>query len=322
MPRISRKNHSAAETAAVTSKRRVFQTAIYIRLSVEDTRKKAADSVGNQRDMLLAYLQARPDMRLHGIYEDINRTGTNFKRPAFARMIDDIQAGLVDCVLVKDLSRFGRSFAETGRYLEHVFPSLQVRFVAVNDDFDTLTANADEQFLVVPLKNLINEIYARDISKKTQSALRAKQQRGEFCGPFAPYGYVKQGLRLVADDEAADIVKQIYQWRLGGLGLAAIARKLNMLQIAPPSKHRVDMGIAKTAQPEASIWHPSAVKRMLTNPIYTGELSLGRFKSRFLSGGYAQTDESEWLVFADNHPAIVTREVYNAVQRMKKLSKN
>ena len=164
MPRISRKPQSnIAEVLHPTP--HTYKTAIYTRLSVEDIRKKVSDSIGTQKAMLMNYLQSQPDMQLYDIYEDVNYTGTNFNRPGFTRMIEDIQAGLVDCVIVKDLSRFGRSFEEAGHYLERVFPFLQVRFVAVNDNFDSLTATLDENTLMVPLKNLVNEIYARDISK-------------------------------------------------------------------------------------------------------------------------------------------------------------
>jgi len=135
---------------------RTYKVAIYTRLSVEDIRKKVSDSIGNQKSMLMEYLQYQSDMQLFGVYEDVNYTGTNFKRPGFARMIGDIRDGLVDCVMVKDLSRFGRNFEEMGHYLERVFPSLQVRFVSVGDKFDSKTATIDEFFLMTPLKNLMN----------------------------------------------------------------------------------------------------------------------------------------------------------------------
>lgn len=318
MPRVSRKNQiNIAEASPVA---RTYKTAIYTRLSVEDVRKKVSDSIGTQKAMLIKYLQAQPDMLLYDIYEDVNYTGTNFNRPGFTRMIEDIQAGLVDCVVVKDLSRFGRSFEETGRYLERVFPFLQVRFISVGDNFDSLTATVDESFLMVPLKNLMNEVYARDISRKVQSGFKAKQQRGEFCGSFAPYGYIKEGSNLVVDEEAAAIVKQIYAWRLEGMGIAAIVQKLNGLQISPPGKHHFEKGITKGKKHKYSaFWYTSAVKRVLSYSVYTGNLALGRYKSNFLSGGtVTEADENEWLIFNDNHPAIISKETFDAVQQMRK----
>ena len=319
MPRTSRKPH--ANTAAISNiAAHIYKAAIYVRLSVEDVRKKASDSVGTQKTMLMKYLQSQPDMQLYDIYEDINCTGTNFNRPGFTRMIEDIQAGLVNCVVVKDLSRFGRSFEETGHYLERVFPFLQVRFVAVGDNFDSLTATIDESFLMIPLKNLMNEVYARDISKKIQSSFKAKQQRGEFCGSFALYGYIKEGSRLALDEEAAAVVKQIYEWRIDGMSIAAIVQKLNGLGILPPSKHRFEKGITKAKKHEETLfWYSSAVKRVLSNPMYTGNLVQGRYKSNFLSGGkVSEVSEGDWLIFKNNHPAIIDEETFEVVQKMRK----
>jgi len=320
MPRISRKPQSdkAIDSQPII---RIYKTAIYSRLSVEDIRKKISDSIGTQKAMLMAYMHSQPDMQLYDTYEDINYTGTNFNRPGFTRMIEDIQAGLVDCVLVKDLSRFGRSFEEMGHYLERVFPFLQVRFVAVNDKFDSLTATLDESGLIVPIKNLMNEIYARDISKKVQSGFKAKQQRGEFCGSFAPYGYIKEGASLVIDDDAAKVVKQIFEWRIDGMGIAAIVQKLNGLNIHPPSKHRFSKGITKARKHEESLyWYSSAVKRILSNPVYTGSLAQGRYKSNFLSGGRPmEVEESEWLVIKGAHPSIIAEETFESVRQIRKV---
>jgi len=322
MPRISRKFQT--NTAEVSKPDiHIYKTAVYTRLSVEDIRKKASDAIATQKTMLIKFLQSQPDMQLYDTYEDNNYTGTNFNRPGFAKMIEDINAGLVDCVLVKDLSRFGRSFEETGHYLERVFPSLQVRFIAIGDNLDSLTATLDESNLMVPLKNLMNEIYARDISKKTQSGFKAKQQRGEFCGSFAPYGYIKEGPRLVIDEAAAAVVKQIYAWRLEGTGIAAIVKKLNRLQFLPPSKHRFQKGITKSKKHDKSqYWYASAVKRVLSNPLYTGNLAQGRYKSSFLMGGGATvTNENEWVIFKNTHPPIITQEIFEAVRNMREYRK-
>jgi len=302
---------------------RTYKVAIYTRLSVEDIRKKVSDSIGNQKSMLMEYLQYQSDMQLFGVYEDVNYTGTNFKRPGFARMIGDIRDGLVDCVMVKDLSRFGRNFEEMGHYLERVFPSLQVRFVSVGDKFDSKTATIDEFFLMTPLKNLMNEVFARDISKKTQSGFKAKQQRGEFCGSFAPYGYVKEGRYLAVDEEAAAVVRWIYEWRMEGMGIAAIVRKLNSLQVPPPGRYHFEKGITKAKKyKESAFWYTSAVNRILSHSVYIGNLVLGRYKSNFLKGGGAmETDESDWLIFEGSHPAIITDEVFEAVRNIRESRK-
>lgn len=323
MPRVSRKFQPDITIVSKPSVH-IYRVAIYVRLSLEDIRKKISDSIGTQKSMLLKYLQSQPDMQLHGVYEDLNYTGTNFNRPGFTRMIEDIQAGLVDCVVVRDLSRFGRNFEETGHYLERVFPFLRVRFVALSENFDSLTATLDESTLMVPLMNLVNEVYARDISKRVTSGFKAKRERGEYCGSFAPYGHIKEGTRLVVDEEAAAVVKQIYQWRLEGMGIIAIVQRLNSLKILPPSKHRFEKGIAKAKKFEETLyWYKSAVKRVLSNPAYVGTLALGRYKSNFLKGArVTEVDESEWVVVKDAHPAIIPEETYEAVRRLTEARKH
>jgi len=326
LPRVTRKyqvNILDTSSTIISKITYIYQVAIYIRLSIEDVRKKVSDSIGTQKSMLIKYLESQPDMQLYDIYEDVNYTGTNFNRPAFIRMIEDIQAGLVDCVLVRDLSRFGRSFEETGHYLERVFPFLQVRFISVYDNFDSLTATFDETFLMIPLKNLANEVHARDISKKVSSSFKLKRQRGEFCGSVAPYGYIKVGSILVIDEEAAPVVKQIYEWRLNGMGIVAIVQKLNNLNILPPSKHCFEKGITKAKKHEETLfWYTSAVKRILSNPVYTGTLVQGRYKSNVLKGRHmTQVEESEWVICKDTHPAIITEETFEAVHKIRESRK-
>ena len=326
LSRVSRKHQvNILETPPLTTSivTHVYKTAIYIRLSLEDVRKKVSDSIGTQKAMLIKHLQSQPDMQIYDIYEDVNYSGTNFNRPAFMRMIEDIQAGLVNCVLVRDLSRFGRSFEETGHYLERVFPFLQVRFISVYDNFDSLTATVDETFLMIPLKNLANEVQARDISKKVSSSFKSKRQRGEFCGSVAPYGYIKVGSSLVIDEEVAHVVKQIYDWRLEGMGITTIVKKLNSLNILPPSKYRFEKGITKSKKHEDTLfWYASAVKRILSNPMYTGVLAQGRYKSNFPKGRHmTQVNENEWVICKDTHPAIITEETFEAVRKIRESRK-
>ncbi len=173
---------------AVAPQSRVYRAGGYIRLSVEDSGNPGADTIHAQRDYVLQYIENQPDMTYCGMYCDNGRTGTNFDRPEFERLMTDIREGRIDCVVVKDLSRFGRNYLETGNYLERIFPFLNVRFIAINDNFDTLTAERDANGYIVPLKNIINGAYSRDISRKSSSALATKQRKGEFIGSFAPYG--------------------------------------------------------------------------------------------------------------------------------------
>ena len=303
---------------------RIYKAAIYIRLSVEDNRKISADTVGVQKSALEDYVLTKADIQLFEIYEDINYTGTNYNRPGFTKMIWDIEAGLVDCVVVKDLSRFGRNFNETSNLLERVFPMLGIRFISVNDNYDSLTASVDESGLIVPIKNLLNEIYARDCSKKIKAAYSVKQERGDFCGTFAPYGYIKVGTFLVVDEETAPIVKMIYQWRIQGIGPAKICHMLNEMKIIPPSRYRFLNGITKSKKHEESLfWYKSAVKRILDNRTYTGVLPQGRYKSNFLKGGgLIERKKEDWIIIENAHPAIIDNDTFKVVQEINKRNKS
>ena len=191
MARKSRKNTGAViETPVQTSN--YFSTAIYVRLSIENSGKDDdGDSIANQISFCKAYLAEHTDLKLYDIYEDNGEKGTNFDRPAFKRMMDDIRGGKVKCVLVKDLSRFGRDYIEAGEYLEKIFPFMGIRFISITDGYDSLTSDGAESALMIPLKNMINDVYAKDISRKIITSFRARQEKGEFLPAFAPYGYVK-----------------------------------------------------------------------------------------------------------------------------------
>lgn len=166
----------------------LFNVAIYIRLSREDGDKEESDSVGNQRKLLTEYVNKHDDFILYDVYIDDGFTGTNFNRPDFHRMIADIEDNKVNCVVVKDLSRFGRDYIDTGRYLERIFPELNVRFISVTDNIDSMKQAYD---MLLPIKNIFNEQYARDISNKIQATVKSKQKAGEFIGAFTSYGYKK-----------------------------------------------------------------------------------------------------------------------------------
>jgi DNA invertase Pin-like site-specific DNA recombinase len=272
----------------------MYKAALYIRLSVEDFRKKASGSATTQKAMLMEFLRKQPEMLLVDVYEDINRSGANFNRPSFARMLNDIHTRRVDCVVVKDLSRFGRNFKETGHFLERVFPSMQVRFISVGENYDSHGVSPHEHGLHIPLKNLANEIMSRDISRKIKAAKAIIKQRGDFCGSFAPYGYVRTWAGLAVDGDAACVVRFIFLLKLEGLSDGAVAKKLNEMQIFPPGRHRFEKGITKS-HGEAVRWHASAVKRISENPVYTGN-------------GPANT-------------AIIEKDLYDAVQQARHASR-
>ncbi len=240
MARTKRKvNPLLPVSAPAASERRIYRTCGYARLSVEDSGKPGADTIEAQKELIQNYIDAQPDMKLINIFCDNGWTGMNFNRPAFEAMMDEVRAGKIDCIVVKDLSRFGRNYLETGNYLERIFPFLDVRFVAVNDNFDTLTAERSSDGYIIPLKNIINAAYSKDISRKVSSAFTAKRQNGEFIGAWAAYGYHKcadNPRRIEPDEETAPIVKDIFQWRLSGMSANKIARRLNDAGIPSPSR--------------------------------------------------------------------------------------
>ena len=207
-------------------------------MSREDGDRMESDSIGNQRKLLEAYIENHPELVMAECYADDGYTGTNFQRPAFQRMLRDIENGRIRCVLVKDLSRFGRDYIETGRYLERWLPEHGARFIAVTDNIDSDRGAYD---MMMPLKNLFNTQYARDISQKVKSSLHAKQQRGEFIGAFASYGYCKDPQnhnRLVIDPPAAEVVRRIFTLFENGMGKIRIAKQLNEEGIPCPSEYK------------------------------------------------------------------------------------
>ena len=189
MARISRKSGTSKKPEP-QKKICGLRTALYVRLSVEDNGKEDADSLENQEALLRDYLEERPYLELVEVYSDNGFTGTDFERPAFIKLVEDVRKGRIDCIIVKDFSRLGRNYVETGEYLEKIFPFLGVRFISVNDGYDSASANAGE-LLAASLKNLINDMYAKDISKKICSTMKDKRRRGEYIGSYAPYGYLK-----------------------------------------------------------------------------------------------------------------------------------
>lgn len=201
----------------------------YVRLSREDGDKEESNSITSQKLLIRDFLSSQPDLMECGIKVDDGFSGSSFVRPAFQEMMDEIRAGRIDCVVVKDLSRFGRNYLDAGEYIENLFPVLGVRFIAVNDHYDSLCRTMSDAWML-PFKNLVNEAYCKDSSIKIRSQLEVKRRRGDFTGAFAPYGYQKdpdQKNHLVPDSFAADVVRDIYHWKLAGVSAADIADRLN-----------------------------------------------------------------------------------------------
>ena len=321
MARTKRKiNPILPVTMSAEQSQRVYQVGGYARLSVEDSGKPGTDTIETQRELIQSYIDRQPDMVFYDLYCDNGWTGTNFERPEFERLMDDVRAGKVDCIVVKDLSRFGRNYKETGNYLERLFPLLGVRFIAVNDGFDTLTAERSQDGYIVPLKNIMNEVYSKDISRKILPALATKQQNGEFIGSWAAYGYRKcadDRHRIEPDEETSQVVWDIFQWRLSGLSYQSIARKLNERGIPSPARYHYLIGDVKSEKYANTIWSVTAVKKILTDEIYLGHMVQGRKRSGFSEGRKPyKVSESEWVIVRNTHEPLVDEKTFHTVQKM------
>ena len=320
MARKSRKNTGAViETPVQTSN--YFSTAIYVRLSIENSGKDDdGDSIANQISFCKAYLAEHTDLKLYDIYEDNGEKGTNFDRPEFKRMMDDIRGGKVKCVLVKDLSRFGRDYIEAGEYLEKIFPFMGIRFISITDGYDSLTCDDAEGALMIPLKNMINDAYAKDISRKIITSFRARQEKGEFLPAFAPYGYVKSkevAYRYEVDQETAPYVRMIFEWKAEGVSHNEICKRLNDMGAVTPARRKVDLGIWRAEKYKHTVWHGRTIIDIMKNPTYTGCIVYGRIPKSLYEGiKMHRAPKEEWRYVPDAHEPIISQELFDKVQKM------
>mgnify|MGYP000790000520 FL=1 len=307
-----------------------YNVAIYLRLSRDDEdidgSKAESNSISSQRDMIRSFIRKQDNMEIYDIYVDDGWSGANFDRPEFKRMMKDIEAGHVDCVIVKDLSRLGRDYIEAGRLIQKTFPAFSVRFIALTDHFDSLTADYNETSLVVPVKNFVNDSYSRDISGKVRSHQKVKRENGDFIGAFAVYGYKKSADNrnlLVPDDYAADIVRKIFAWKMEGYSNLCIARKLDDAGILSPMEYKKMQGeklCTGFVTGVKSKWSAVAVKRILTNENYTGTLVQGREeKVNYKVNKSVMKPEDEWIKVNDAHEAIISKEDFKIVQDLLRI---
>lgn len=298
----------------------LFRAAVYIRLSREDGDKEESDSVGNQRKLLTEYVSKMEDFILYDTYVDDGYTGTSFNRPGFKRMIADIEEGRVNCVIVKDLSRFGRDYIDTGRYLERVFPELGVRFISVSDGIDSIRQAYD---MLLPIKNIFNEQYARDISKKIQATVKAKQKAGEFIGAFTSYGYKKSFVdknKLVVDEYAAEVVRKVFRLYVGGMGKLSIAKLLNAEGILCPSEYKMANGENYkncNRLESTSYWTYSTINAMLKNEMYVGNMVQGK-KHQQMRSRQRLVEKENWIIVRGTHEPIIDPETWEKAQRLLK----
>lgn len=296
----------------------LFNVAVYIRLSREDGDKEESDSVGNQRRLLTDYVSNNDNLILHDVYIDDGFTGTNFNRPDFQRMIADIEAEKVNCVVVKDLSRFGRDYIDTGRYLERVFPELGVRFISVTDGIDSMKQAYD---MLLPIKNIFNEQYARDISNKIQATVKSKQKAGDFIGSFTSYGYKKSPVnknKLIIDEYAADVVRKIFSLYIQGYGKQRIAKVLNAEGILCPAEYKKAMGLNynnPNRLDSTTYWSYSTINSILHREMYVGNMVQGT-KHQRMRGKQKKIDKENWIIVENTHEPIINKETWEKAQSL------
>ena len=306
-----------------------FKVAIYLRLSKEDDdlscssgAKSESNSIGNQRKLIYDFMKSHQELELYDEYKDDGKSGSNFDRAEFQRMMKDIEAGRVNCVIVKDQSRFGRDYIDVGKYKEKIFPKLGVRFITISEGYDSLSATSSDD-LAFTINSFVYDFYIRDISTKIRTSLTAKKQNGEYAGAFVAYGYVKDSNdknKLVVDPFAADVVKDIFRWKIEGLSPQNIAVRLNELGIPSPAEYkRLSGSNYKTSFQTSSkaVWSHVSVRRILKNEIYLGVMIQGkRTTPNYKTKTVVTKAESEWLRVEGTHEAIISARDFELVREL------
>lgn len=320
MARPAKRRQQAAEIQVPAAEQFsvIHKTAIYARLSREDNLNQS-DSIENQLSLLHDYVGNRPYLQLVGTYIDNGYTGTDFDRPEWQKLMEAVRAKEVDCIVVKDLSRLGRNYIETGEFLEKICPFFGIRFIAINDNFDTDTTEASGQ-LSVSLSNIINDYYAKDISRKVSSALRSKMENGEFIGSWEKYGYLKDENnknQLIINPETAPVVKQIFLWRSEGMSYMGINKKLNDSGIPSPGQYKANRGIVtnNNQKDRVILWNKHMVTEILKDITYLGHLAQRKGSQCLYAGiSFHRTEEQDWIVVENTHEPIIEQELFDKVQ--------
>lgn len=303
---MSRRNRIPKSTEKYLANRShsVWKTALYARLSDENNGLEDDRSLRNQVKFLQSFIDRKPELRLVDRYVDNGRSGLSFQRAEFLRMLTDIKYGRINCVLVKDLSRFGRNHIEAGYYLETIFPELGVRFISVNDGFDSLMEDGSDS-LILPLKNMINEMYARETQRKVLAVLRAKEKAGERAFSAVPYGYMVDpgcNYRLLPDPKTADFVRLVFALRAQGIRPTAIADRLNEIGAPTPLDYLKSRGKYLNV-PSTGRWDYVGVQKLLSNRTYTG------------STVYNSTGRGDYTVIPDTHEPLVDGGIFEEISR-------
>lgn len=314
MARKSRKENS---TVIIPEADHTYHAAMYIRLSVEDAHTGTA-SIETQQLIIERYLERFPEITVCQTYIDNGATGTNFHRAGFQQMLADIEDGHINCVIVKDLSRLGRNAIDTGFYIERYFQARNIRFIAVNENYDTAAPDDAHAGILIPLRNMINEAYSLDIARKVKAAQRQMMKDGKFVGGRAPYGYRKAPEnchKLIIDPEAAEVVRQIYEWIHDGAGLNTVVVRLNKAGILPPSYYKQAQGdITHEKLLGNGRWQTQTLAKILHDEVYAGDMVQGHTKT--VDHRQIEADADNLIAVHGTHEAIVSRDLFDEVQRI------
>ncbi|MBO4356146.1 MAG: recombinase family protein [Clostridia bacterium] len=310
----------------ILTNRQSDKVGIYLRLSRDDGDKIESDSIHSQRQLIKDFIGRHPAFRYKKEYVDDGYTGTNFDRPDFVRLMEDVRKGIINCVIVKDLSRLGRNYIETGRYIERIFPSLGLRLVAINDNYDSLDKNSSDNEIIVPFKNLINDAYCRDISLKIRSHLDVKRRDGQFIGSFAMFGYEKDEKNknhLVIDEDAAKTVEQIFELRMNGYSAQRIAEKLDELGLQPPYEYKRKRGLNYNSgfkSADKPTWKRETVMRILNSEMYTGTMVQGKSKRiNYKIKKSLPVEPADWMIVNNTHDPIIKKDTFELIQGLSEL---
>lgn len=323
MPRTRQQTNSAVHASSCGSDR---SCAAYVRLSVLDNGVPDGDSIENQIQIIEHFIEGRPELQPYVVYQDNGYTGTHFERPAWERLMAAAYEGKVGCIIVKDLSRIGRNYIEVGSFIERDCPRLGIRLISVNDRYDSASVNSSDEQLAV-LKNVINDYYAKDISRKVCSALATKRRLGQFLGSYAPYGYQKDPNdknHLLIDPETAPVVRRIFELRAMGTGYGTILKTLNEEGVASPGRYRYEHGIItnNNKKGEKLLWNRHILAIILSNIVYLGHVAQGKSRSSLYEGKEEHSvAESEWVYAYNTHEPIIEEALFQAVQAVNQQRK-
>jgi DNA invertase Pin-like site-specific DNA recombinase len=314
MARKSRKNLDFTDVSSVVKP--VYNAGGYVRISVVDVRQKG-DSIETQQSIINSFIAEHPDIELREVYIDNGLSGQTFERPAFKRMIADMENGRINCCIVKDLSRLGRNAIDSGYYIEKYFPAHKIRFVAITDDYDSADSNSGG--VMINLKNMVNEAYALEVGRKIRATHQMNIKSGRFVGSAPPYGYLKSRddcHKLIPDEYAAHIVRHIFEMTADGKSVKDILKWLTANEILTPSRYLHSIGVLNESKVSPhSHWSYQRVSEILCNRVYCGDMVQG--KTKIVHQTSKKIPKSEWIIVENTHEAVISRELFEKVQNIR-----